>query len=95
MWLSLVQVVRVLRIHHEVAMGAIRRYLYSPLPQREAEQVAEFQASKMETTEAAAAARLTVAVRPQRVEQGAKETTAVPLLTLYRRLSVPAAVAQA
>lgn len=64
-------------------MGAIRRYLYSPLPQREAEQVAEFQASKQATMEEAAE-ELPMAEQAQRAEQEAKETTAVLSLTLSR-----------
>ena len=91
MRLSLVRVVLVLQIQREAATEAIRRYLYSPLPQREAEEVAEFQPSKQATMEEAAE-ELPGADQAQQAEQEAKETTAVPLLTLYRRLSVPAAV---
>jgi hypothetical protein len=94
MQLSLVRVVLVLQARDEEVTAARRPYLFSRCLQRAVAQAAEFQASKPATMEEAAAARLS-AERQQRVEQGAKETTAVPLLILSRRISVQVVAALA
>jgi hypothetical protein len=94
MWLSLVRVALVRRIHHEVATGARQPYQFSRCLQPAAVAVVAYQVCKPEQTAAAAAARL-LAVAVQRAEQEAKETTAVPSLTLYRRLLVQVVAALA
>ena len=90
----MVRVVLVRRIHHGVATAARQPYLFLRCLQPAAVAVAVFHPSKQATMEEAAAARL-LAVALQRAVREAKETTAVPLLTLYRRLLVQVVAALA